>query len=181
MRRADDRGPARGAQAAKAGLGQSLFERLVLLGVRPHRLTVQYRMHPCLSAFPSDMFYEGKLQNGVAAAARTLPAVAFPWPMPDRRCSSTASWARRRLRRPAPPTSTAQACLVPALARELAGRKVDYGRPAARRPADAAVARRRGAPSGRRASAGCAGRGRSSALARARLRPGAALIRRART
>ncbi len=84
MRRADDRGPARGAQAAKAGLGQSLFERLVLLGVRPHRLTVQYRMHPCLSAFPSDMFYEGKLQNGVAAAARTLPAVAFPWPMPDR-------------------------------------------------------------------------------------------------
>ena len=72
------------AQAAKAGLGQSLFERLVLLGTKPHRLTVQYRMHPCLSEFPSDMFYEGKLQNGVAAAERALPAVAFPWPAPER-------------------------------------------------------------------------------------------------
>lgn len=26
---------------------------------------VQYRMHPCLSAFPSNIFYEGSLQNGV--------------------------------------------------------------------------------------------------------------------
>ena len=33
-----------------------------MLGVRPHRLTVQYRMHPALSLFPSNMFYEGKLQ-----------------------------------------------------------------------------------------------------------------------
>jgi regulator of nonsense transcripts 1 len=49
-------------QAAKAGLCQSLFERLVLLGVKPHRLVVQYRMHPALSLFPSNMFYEGKLQ-----------------------------------------------------------------------------------------------------------------------
>lgn len=46
--------------AAKAGLGQSLFERLVALGIRPIRLTVQYRMHPCLSEFPSNMFYEGE-------------------------------------------------------------------------------------------------------------------------
>ncbi len=49
-------------QASRAGLCQSLFERLVMLGVRPHRLTVQYRMHPALSLFPSNMFYEGKLQ-----------------------------------------------------------------------------------------------------------------------
>ena len=41
--------------AAKAGLTQSLFERLVLLGIRPIRLQVQYRMHPCLSEFPSNM------------------------------------------------------------------------------------------------------------------------------
>jgi regulator of nonsense transcripts 1 len=46
-------------KAAKAGLTQSLFERLVLLGTRPIRLQVQYRMHPCLSEFPSNMFYEG--------------------------------------------------------------------------------------------------------------------------
>ena len=49
-------------QAARAGLAQSLFERLVLLGVRPCRLTVQYRMHPALSQFPSNAFYEGALQ-----------------------------------------------------------------------------------------------------------------------
>ena len=44
---------------------QSLFERLILLGIRPVRLTVQYRMHPALSEFPSNTFYEGALQNGV--------------------------------------------------------------------------------------------------------------------
>jgi regulator of nonsense transcripts 1 len=42
-------------KAAKAGLTQSLFERLVLLGHRPIRLQVQYRMHPALSEFPSNM------------------------------------------------------------------------------------------------------------------------------
>jgi len=41
--------------AAKAGLTQSLFERLVLLGIRPIRLQVQYRMHPALSEFASNM------------------------------------------------------------------------------------------------------------------------------
>ena len=34
--------------AARAGLSQSLFERLMLLGVKPIRLAVQYRMHPAL-------------------------------------------------------------------------------------------------------------------------------------
>lgn len=71
-------------QAAQAGLAQSLFERLVLLGVRPARLTVQYRMHPGLSEFPSDAFYEGALQNGVSAAERVYPGVALPWPVPTR-------------------------------------------------------------------------------------------------
>ena len=42
-------------KAAKAGLTQSLFERLVLLNIRPIRLQVQYRMHPALSEFPSNM------------------------------------------------------------------------------------------------------------------------------
>lgn len=54
-------------KAAKAGLSQSLFERLVVLGIRPIRLQVQYRMHPALSAFPSNIFYEGSLQNGVTS------------------------------------------------------------------------------------------------------------------
>ncbi|TFK30257.1 hypothetical protein FA15DRAFT_205131 [Coprinopsis marcescibilis] len=70
-------------KAARAGLTQSLFERLVLLGNRPIRLQVQYRMHPCLSEFPSNMFYEGSLQNGVTAPERLRKNVDFPWPAPD--------------------------------------------------------------------------------------------------
>lgn len=70
-------------KAASAGLTQSLFERLVLLGIRPARLQVQYRMHPALSEFPSNTFYEGSLQNGVTAAERLRPDVDFPWPRPD--------------------------------------------------------------------------------------------------
>ena len=76
-------------KAAAAGLSQSLFERLIMLGVRPLRLQVQYRstsedggggadaqcrthlcapspslaVHPCLSEFPSNTFYEGSLQK----------------------------------------------------------------------------------------------------------------------
>uniref|UniRef100_A0A182PR66 DNA helicase n=1 Tax=Anopheles epiroticus TaxID=199890 RepID=A0A182PR66_9DIPT len=69
-------------KAAKAGLSQSLFERLVALGIRPFRLEVQYRMHPELSQFPSNFFYEGSLQNGVCADERKLK-VDFPWPSPD--------------------------------------------------------------------------------------------------
>ena len=77
--------------AAKAGLTQSMFERMVLIGIRPIRLQVQYRMHPCLSEFPSNMFYEGSLQNGVTEADRqllTLPGFNgkedFPWPIPNK-------------------------------------------------------------------------------------------------
>jgi len=77
--------------AAKAGLTQSLFERLVLLGIRPIRLQVQYRMHPALSEFPSNMFYEGSLQNGVTEADRQLLTTPgfegkedFPWPVANK-------------------------------------------------------------------------------------------------
>lgn len=67
-------------EASKAGLSQSLFERLVLLGIRPLRLEVQYRMHPALSRFPSDFFYEGSLQNGINSFEREMHEVDFPWP-----------------------------------------------------------------------------------------------------
>ena len=69
-------------KAAKAGLTESMFQRLVTLGHVPIRLQVQYRMHPSLSEFPSNMFYEGSLQNGVSASQRRSKA-AFPWPRPD--------------------------------------------------------------------------------------------------
>ncbi|KAG5892657.1 hypothetical protein JTB14_025451 [Gonioctena quinquepunctata] len=71
-------------KAARAGLSQSLFERLVVLGIRPFRLEVQYRMHPELSRFPSNFFYEGSLQNGVSAEERKLSKIDFPWPIADR-------------------------------------------------------------------------------------------------
>ncbi|KAL2795093.1 P-loop containing nucleoside triphosphate hydrolase protein [Aspergillus keveii] len=70
-------------KAAKAGLNQSLFERLVILGCSPIRLNVQYRMHPCLSEFPSNMFYEGSLQNGITSFERLRREVDFPWPIMD--------------------------------------------------------------------------------------------------
>ncbi|EPZ33698.1 Regulator of nonsense transcripts-like protein [Rozella allomycis CSF55] len=70
-------------KASNAGLNQSLFERLVLLGIKPIRLQVQYRSHPCLSEFPSNMFYEGSLQNGVTSNERLRKNVDFPWPVPE--------------------------------------------------------------------------------------------------
>ena len=66
--------------AAKAGLKISLFERLVKLKIKPHMLQVQYRMHPKLSEFPSNTFYDGNLQNGVSAEERKHLNVNFPWP-----------------------------------------------------------------------------------------------------
>jgi len=71
-------------KSARAGLSQSLFERLVVLGIRPLRLEVQYRMHPALSRFPSNFFYDGSLQNGVYSEERKMKGVDFPWPQPDK-------------------------------------------------------------------------------------------------
>ena len=45
---------------------------------------VQYRMHPSLSQFPSDIFYDGTLQNGVTNAERGPSNIDFPWPIPDK-------------------------------------------------------------------------------------------------
>ncbi|XP_063718462.1 regulator of nonsense transcripts 1-like [Symsagittifera roscoffensis] len=67
-------------KAASCGLSHSMFERLVVLGIRPIRLQVQYRMHPSLSLFPSNVFYEGSLQNGVSAGERKNPQVDSIWP-----------------------------------------------------------------------------------------------------
>ncbi|KAA0170315.1 hypothetical protein FNF28_01543 [Cafeteria roenbergensis] len=68
--------------ASTAGLTQSLFERLIYLGVQPIRLRVQYRMHPTLAEFPSDTFYEGALQNGVSVADRVgAHDAAISWPV----------------------------------------------------------------------------------------------------
>lgn len=39
-------------------------------------------MHPALSQFPSSVFYEGSLQNGVNPSDRS--ASGFNWPVPDK-------------------------------------------------------------------------------------------------
>lgn len=41
-------------------------------------------MHPALSAFPSNIFYEGSLQNGVTASERIKKGLDFPWPQPEK-------------------------------------------------------------------------------------------------
>ena len=66
-------------RAAKAGYARSLFERLIQVGLKPVRLQVQYRMHPGLSEWPSNAFYEGTLQNGISAMERSRPNLDFPW------------------------------------------------------------------------------------------------------
>jgi len=63
------------------GLRLSLFSQLVRCGVVPHLLNMQYRMHPAISAFPSDFVYRGRIEDGVAPAARTPPR-GFAWPRP---------------------------------------------------------------------------------------------------
>ncbi|GKT24544.1 Regulator of nonsense transcripts 1 homolog, partial [Aduncisulcus paluster] len=59
-------------EARRAGFSMSLFERLVLMGLSPSRLEVQYRMHPRLATFPSQQFYEGALVSGVTEHEREL-------------------------------------------------------------------------------------------------------------
>ena len=41
-------------------------------------------MHPSLSEFPSNSFYEGTLQNGVTINERQSSGIDFPWPVPNR-------------------------------------------------------------------------------------------------
>ena len=52
-------------RAADFGLDKSLLDRLMFgCGEEHTMLDTQYRMSPAISAFPSSMFYNGKLQNG---------------------------------------------------------------------------------------------------------------------
>ena len=65
--------------ARRAGLGRSLFERLVLGGLPPQVLTLQFRIHPALAAFSSQNFYNGCVASFPLPAARPPPP-GFPWP-----------------------------------------------------------------------------------------------------
>ncbi len=49
---------------------RSLFERLSDAGQPVETLTIQYRMHSIIRKFPSDNFYEGRLQDAPAVTQR---------------------------------------------------------------------------------------------------------------
>lgn len=84
-------------RAAAALLGRSLFQRLVDSGeIAAHTLAVQYRMHPSIAAWPSQHYYAGHVQDGVAAAARPAPP-GLAWPAgPEHRVVFLPSSARER-------------------------------------------------------------------------------------
>jgi regulator of nonsense transcripts 1 len=68
--------------AREAGLGISLFERIARTGTcQPLLLEFQYRMHPALSEWPSNFFYEGSLRNGISVRERTPRHRVFPVPV----------------------------------------------------------------------------------------------------
>lgn len=66
------------SKAAKQ-LSKTTFSRLRESGHPVYLLDTQYRMHPCMSEFPSAMFYNKQLRNGVTSQERKTPA-GFPWP-----------------------------------------------------------------------------------------------------
>lgn len=53
-------------------LSMSLFERILSNGTyrTPHMLDTQYRMHPAISDFPRNEFYDGLLKDGITAEHR---------------------------------------------------------------------------------------------------------------
>lgn len=61
-------------------LSLSLFERVLLNGTykTPHMLDTQYRMHPMISEFPRNKFYEGKLKDGITESQRFIDLIEKP-------------------------------------------------------------------------------------------------------
>jgi superfamily I DNA and/or RNA helicase len=66
-------------KAEHGGLGRSLFERLIDVGIQTNLLDVQYRMHPVLREYPSARFYDDRLKDGCSASERPSPA-GILWP-----------------------------------------------------------------------------------------------------
>ena len=56
-------------EAAQAGFGRSIMERLLNHGHASILLDEQYRMHPTIAEFPNQEFYTGRLRNGARAAS----------------------------------------------------------------------------------------------------------------
>ncbi|GAA5907060.1 DNA/RNA helicase SEN1 [Sporobolomyces salmoneus] len=59
--------------AARGGYDRSLFVRVMQRGPQAvHLLSIQYRMHPNISAFPSTAFYQSRLTDGPNMDEKTL-------------------------------------------------------------------------------------------------------------
>ncbi|WOL07362.1 hypothetical protein Cni_G16102 [Canna indica] len=67
--------------AGDAMFGRSLFERLSLLGHKKHLLNVQYRMHPSISLFPNDNFYDKQILDGPIVTRMDYSRRYLPGPM----------------------------------------------------------------------------------------------------
>jgi len=69
-------------EAQYAGLNKSLFERL--FATAPHiRLAWQYRMHPHISEFPSNHFYDGELKTHPSVKRPLNPALKWRKNLPS--------------------------------------------------------------------------------------------------
>jgi len=67
------------SKAQSLGLNVSLLERLSGLPyAQPQLLTLQYRMHPDLNAFPSVFFYGGAVRTDISVTARSSGVLAHP-------------------------------------------------------------------------------------------------------
>ncbi|XP_041125705.1 protein ZGRF1-like [Polyodon spathula] len=68
--------------AHEAGMEQTLFDRLCLMGYKPVLLRTQYRCHPAITAIANKLFYDGALIDGITDSDRRplldwLPTLCF--------------------------------------------------------------------------------------------------------
>ena len=66
--------------ATEKGFNKSLFERLIEEGWNSILLNVQRRMHPAISVWPNNAFYDGKLEDHESTANDDMEQIKrFPW------------------------------------------------------------------------------------------------------
>eukprot|EP00747_Dinoflagellata_sp_TGD_P045726 gnl/TRDRNA2_/TRDRNA2_144005_c1_seq1.p1 gnl/TRDRNA2_/TRDRNA2_144005_c1~~gnl/TRDRNA2_/TRDRNA2_144005_c1_seq1.p1 ORF type:complete len:780 (+),score=106.69 gnl/TRDRNA2_/TRDRNA2_144005_c1_seq1:209-2341(+) len=123
----------RSPAAQRLGLGISLLERLSRMPrASPRLLSVQYRMHPALNAFPSAYFYENRVRTADSVLSREAGLLVHPrWPSYPAPLLfwATSSMASEQLSHVRTAESSARSRFHPAeaeraasLARALAGR-----------------------------------------------------------
>lgn len=71
------------SQCQRARYDIPIMQRLILQGIHPSVLRIQYRMHPGIAAFASSTFYNNMLRNGVSEEERTWENQFMKWPNPN--------------------------------------------------------------------------------------------------